>query len=897
MSEKLHTLIHQPRGNEHPYKRKPFERSPRDPVAGDEILLGAITRPPGAAQQVWVEWKAGQQEWQKLPAINLKTNDQETTWQARFPAFAADQCLLYRFCAQQDEQRLCSPEFELFIPGWRQPDRVTSVAMRGRQVNLSLGGLDGEAQAALTLSQIDANHLQIQWCWGSIIPETTGTGVDHPKFELVQNEGTIELLGQGLHIVINREPFRLNIITANGRSLLEQVESPRWLVGRNNNSSQVAMHFNSPEDEAFYGFGERFNQLNQRGQVLDVRVYEAYKNQGRLTYIPMPLHVSSKGYGLVVNTNRYVSYDLAAADPRIWSMTAELNDGALSYDIITADHPWKIVSQMTRFTAQPSLPPAWAFGPWMSGNDWNNQDLVMEQVRLTMEHGIPATVLVIEAWSDEATFYIWNEARYEPRSDSTPFGLTDFDFPEDGLWPDPKKMIDELHDSGLKVILWQIPALKTPEWIHDQSAHDKAHMIDKGYCVHEADGSPYKIRPFWFHDDLLLDVTNEEALEWWLDKRAYLLDEMGVDGFKTDGGEHMWGRDLQFSDGRSGAELWNLYPNLYVGAYYQFANEKRAEGAIIFSRAGYTGAQAFPCHWAGDENSTWPAFRASITAGLNAGISGIPFWGWDIGGFSGEIPSAELYLRSTAMATFCPIMQYHSEYNGRQQPSRDRTPWNIQERTGDDDVIPIFRRYANLRMNLLPYILSEAHYSSILGLPMMRALPLEYPDDPRCREYPYQYMFGRSLLVAPVVEPGQDSWQVYLPQGRWFDFWTGQGFDGRQTIDVVTGKGHIPVFVMQGSILPLNLDATFAIPSSVGNRIDGYKNLCFKVFGEEGAYDWFDSLSENLIELQIKYDAPRGQWTCIAPKNSSLIGPILEIGPISIFRLQMYSQQAQEQDS
>src|SRR6185436_5546113 len=155
------------------------------------------------------------------------------------------------------------------------------------------------------------------------------------------------------------------------------------------------------------------------------------------------------------------------------------------------------------------------------------------------------------------------------------------------------------------------------------------------------------------------------------------------------------------------------------------------------------GAQQYPAHWAGDENSTWEAFRHSIFAGLSAGVSGIPFWGWDIGGFSGEIPSAELYLRATAMATFCPIMQYHAEYNNHQLPSRDRTPWNIQDRTGDEAVIRTYRFYANVRMNLMPYLISEARHCVDTGQPMMRALALAYPNDPTCAQFPYEYQFGR----------------------------------------------------------------------------------------------------------------------------------------------------------
>src|SRR5690606_32649599 len=166
------------------------------------------------------------------------------------------------------------------------------------------------------------------------------------------------------------------------------------------------------------------------------------------------------------------------------------------------------------------------------------------------------------------------------------------------------------------------------------------------------------------------------AERWWFGKRRYLFDDLGVDGFKTDGGEHLWGRDLRAHDGSRGLELFNTYANRYVAAYHAFVQEATGSDGVTFSRSGYTSAQRHPIHWAGDEDSTWSAYRASIKAGLSSGVSGISMWSYDIAGFSGEIPPADLYLRSTAMAALCPIMQFHSEPHGASE-RRDRTPWNI----------------------------------------------------------------------------------------------------------------------------------------------------------------------------------------------------------------------------
>ncbi|MBK8048751.1 MAG: hypothetical protein IPK16_17480 [Anaerolineales bacterium] len=336
-------------------------------------------------------------------------------------------------------------------------------------------------------------------------------------------------------------------------------------------------------------------------------------------------------------------------------------------------------------TGRPDAPPpAWVFGPWMSSNEWNNQARVEHEVAMTRQHGIPATVLVIEAWSDEITFYTWNGAQFTPRSGDRAPRLADFTYPAAGPWPDPKRMVDDLHAAGIRLLLWQIPALKQGDEPSAQHDADVAYAIEQGYVIRRKDGSVYRNPAFWFNQAPIPDFTNPAAAAWWLSKRAYLLDEIGVDGFKTDGGEHLQGSDIVAFDGTTGSELVNAYPNLYVGAYYRFARARRNGDAIIFSRAGYAGAGAFPLHWEGDENSSWEAFRRSLIAGLTAGLGGILFWGWDIAGFSQALPTAELYLRATAMAAFCPIMQYHSEYTPPGEPSKDRTPWRVQEHSGDE---------------------------------------------------------------------------------------------------------------------------------------------------------------------------------------------------------------------
>jgi alpha-glucosidase (family GH31 glycosyl hydrolase) len=318
-------------------------------------------------------------------------------------------------------------------------------------------------------------------------------------------------------------------------------------------------------------------------------------------------------------------------------------------------------------------------------------------------------------------------------------------------------------------------------------------MVRDGHAVLEADGSPYHNRGWWFPQALMPDLSVQRTREWWTEKRRYLVRDLDVDGFKTDGGEHAWGQDLQYRDGRLGDEGNNLYPVHYARA---FGDLLRSEGKapVTFSRAGFTGSQAHGIFWAGDEDSTWQAYRSSITAGLTAASSGIVYWGWDLAGFSGPVPDAELYLRAAGASTFMPIMQYHSEFNHHRAPLRDRTPWHVAETTGDKTVVPVFRQFAQLRERLVDYLVEQARTTVATDAPLMRPLFFDHSDDPQIWAHPQQWLLGDDLLVNPVTAPGVTTWDTYLPNGRWVDVWTGQPEHGGQVVTRDVPIDLLPVY-------------------------------------------------------------------------------------------------------
>jgi alpha-glucosidase (family GH31 glycosyl hydrolase) len=254
-----------------------------------------------------------------------------------------------------------------------------------------------------------------------------------------------------------------------------------------------------------------------------------------------------------------------------------------------------------------------------------------------------------------------------------------------------------------------------------------------------------------------------------------------------------------FLDGTSGVESNNRFPTGYARAYGDLL-QSAGKPPVTFSRAGYVGSQAHGVFWAGDEQSTWEAFRASMIAGLNATASGVLYWGWDIAGFSGEIPEVELYLRAFAASAFVPIMQYHSEFSFHRVPSRDRTPWNIAQRRNDPTVIDAIRHIVALRDRLVPYLAEQARIAIATGTSLMRPVWFDAPRELGVWSTPLQWMLGDEILAAPVVEPGATTWPVYLPEGDWVVAWTGERVAGqREHIADVTNLSCAPAFVRERS--------------------------------------------------------------------------------------------------
>lgn len=823
-------IWHNPYGIEDLYETQPTERAPRDPAAGEMVYIKSTTWPIESGQIVWLTYTKNGVKQQDIGAAWKYNQGNNSYWEVAFGPFAKGDVIEYTVHADKDSQgtKDIGP-FSFTVAGWEKAQSVSLASQTGGTVVLNVTPNAGSFRPKLGLSFPTAGTLHFQ-----LSPKGNAQFESGITDYTVNDTGsTVVISTSALRVTVTKSPYGIAVydlinskaLTHNGGTGSEL----SWLTDGNNIISGVKEGYSSPSAEQFYGFGERYNGIQQRGKIVDTHVFNQYQNQGSKTYLAVPFFYSSKGYGVYLNSTYYSQFDMAATSASQYTFRADTNGASatpLDYYLISGN-PSEVISGYTQLTGKPQELPKWAFGLWMSANEWDRQSEVLDAVDKSKTNDIPATVVVLEQWSDENTFYIFNDSTYTAKPGSDAFQYNDFNF--SAKWPNPKAMTDTVHDNGMKLLLWQVPVLKHTDYAWEQKDNDEAYMVSQGYAVGNGSGGQYRTPTgSWFGDSLLLDFTNPSAVDWWMAKRGYLFDGVGIDGFKTDGGEMVWGRDASFYNGSNGQEMRNAYPNAYIKGYNDFSAQKTGTG-MTFSRAGTSGVQTKGAFWAGDQTSNFSAFKDAVSAGLSSGISGVPFWGWDLAGFTGSFPTSELYKRSTMMSAFSPIMQFHSE-KANPSTSEERSPWNVQARTGDSTIISHFQKYTNVRMNILPYIYSEAQQCSSDGTPLMRAMLIDFPNAPNVYALDEQYMFGRNLLVAPILNEGQTVKQVYLPDGEWIDLFHNSLTSGGGAKSYYSDVNTIPVYIRNGSIIPLNLNQDYQLGGSIGNDIVNYTNLVFRVY-------------------------------------------------------------------
>ncbi len=761
-------IIHKPYGNNHPYTPQKYERFPRDVHSGDIVTINAIT--------------------EDLTGLQLMLSVDGNTIEASEAKIIDD---IIKYKQYQVGPFKDSEQVSYYF----KTSKVTS-KMYEMPISPKIDGIIVEK--IIDDIVYFTNYAQKF----SITADEKGNY--HFNWNEVSDKKRVNLkLEKGFVVVADK----LWIDFAASK-IIDEAKAKVELVFKMNTPTK------------FFGFGQRYNEICQVNAEIDNYVYSQYKEQGIKTYIPMPIGFTNQEYAIFVNGYTNTKFAITTNELTVKHRL----DEAL---IILNGSYEKQIKNFRSFTKKPEQLPNYVFGPWMSSNNWDTQAEVIKQKNLTLDYDIPATVLVIEQWSDEATFYAFNDAKYiEKKSGHHQYDEYQFS----GKWPDPKAMVDELHAADLKCFLWQIPVIKyVPNIRHLQKNLDEKFAIENDYVIKHQDGKPYRIAEDWFKDSLVIDFTNEAAKNWWFDKRKYLVTDIGIDGFKTDGGECLFGNDIVMNQETDSEKVRNLYPETYIKSYYDFL-KANTESGFTFSRAGYLNAASYPAHWAGDERSTYAAFDRTIKAGINAGISGITYWGWDLAGFNGDIPTDDLFIRATQMATFCPIMQYHAESKG--EFNQDRTPWNIAERTENEAVINIYRYYAHLRMQLIPYVAKEAKKALAGGKPLMRALFLEH-DEENLFDVTDQYYFGDDILVAPVTEPGVTSRNVILSETMINAFELTEYSKGEH--EVSFNQLTFPLFFRKNSLIPMNIKTELGTGTK-NNETDNFTNLKFVYTGGNLTY-------------------------------------------------------------
>ncbi len=880
-------VYHQPYGYDNLYTREATERSPRDPAASQAVKINATTWPVEDGQAVWLAWTKNGIAQNDVAAQWQRSDGATSYWQAVFGPFAHADVISYSVLANQNQsnQQQIGP-FRFVATARAHVTRVTGHVDNGTSFDLSLAASDNAFTPKLRLAFATPDSLRVQFS-----PTGLGlTSIESRNYTLSEQSDRLTLTTSELDVVIEKQPYRLRLHRRGDNTPTVQEIDPLqlpslvWESGDAQSINRIEECLTTSPAELIYGFGERYDRFDQQGTQIETFIYNEYGDQAatRRTYLAIPFFLNSAGYALHLASTAYSRFKLGTDRPDALGIAVDtrgMANALLDYQIFTGS-PRRILDRYTAMAGRPLLPPKWCFGLWLSANEWNNQATVSREMDAAEQHAIPVTALVLEQWSDEATYYCWYGAQYTPKPGSDALNYADFTFPAGGAWPDPKAMVADAHRRGIRVVLWQIPILQEnfppspphyPTAAPPQLTNDKAYAVQQGYVVGDGLGSLARL-PLrsWKGGSLVPDFTNPNAVDWWMSKRAYLIDEVKIDGFKCDGGEAVFSHLNVFHDGRHGALMHNAYAGAYVGAYQAFVSTKLGPNGAVFSRAGSTGAQALSIYWAGDQLSSFEALQSAIRAGLSAGASGVPYWSWDLAGFAGPFPSAELYLRSAAMATFCPVMQLHGQWSSP-ETSATRTPWHVQAVTGDARVIPVFAKFANLRMNLLPYIYSEAKHAALHGAPMMRAMAIDYPDDAVAASLDEQYLFGGQMVVGPVTTEGAAVKDIYIPRGEWWDFWNSCPFTGPRVKLYGVPIDSLPVFARPGAIIPLNLDDEFELGGSVGNTVESVVNLVFRIHPLGlTSYDYFDDALNRIVTITVN-----GQW---ASRQVSVLVPALSSG-------------------
>jgi alpha-D-xyloside xylohydrolase len=619
------------------------------------------------------------------------------------------------------------------------------------------------------------------------MPEVIRVKVEHyrgvlkrtPSFDININEqalidakeddDNITIVSGGLSLVINKHTAAMTyyrdgekLTSSTGRDMAYIKTDWQGLPYDDGSEKDTYMRqmLSTGVDEHIYGTGERFTPFVKNGQSIQIW-NEDGGTSTEMSYKNIPFYISDKGYGVFINQTDKVELEIGTE--MVTRVQFSVPGESLDYFIINGPSMKEVLTRYTDITGKPGLPAPWTFGLWLSTSFTTNYDeeTVNKFVDGMFDHDIPLQVFHFDCfWMKD---FSWCDFEWDKR-----------------VFPDPVGMLKRLKAKGLKICCWINSYIGQESKLFDEG-------VEGGYFIKRKNGDVWQW-DMWQPGMAIVDFTNPEACKWYKSKLEALVD-MGVDCFKTDFGERI-PTDCVYYDGSDPKKMHNYYTYLYNKLVYEVLKEKKGEEeAVLFARSATAGGQKFPVHWGGDCWSDYESMEESLRGGLSLCLSGFGFWSHDIGGFEAT-STADVYKRWCAFG----LLSTHSRLHGS---SSYRVPWAY-----DEEACEVVSKFAKLKGKLMPYLYRNAIETNKTGVPSMRAMVLEFTNDPTCTYLDKQYMLGDSLLVAPIFNDKSLA-KFYLPEGKWTNYFTGEVKEGQKWYTETVPYTEIPLYVKENTILAL----------------------------------------------------------------------------------------------
>ena len=543
-----------------------------------------------------------------------------------------------------------------------------------------------------------------------------------------------------------------------GREITRIPAKTMGMMHRCDGHSFIVNGLNLGVGELVYGLGERFTPIVRNGQTVDIW-NEDGGTASEISYKNIPFYYTNRGYGVFVNHPGAVSFEVGSE--KVETVQFSVEDEELEYFVIYGPTPKEILRKYTALTGRAPRLPDWSYGLWLTTSFTTDYDeaTVNRFIDGFAQRNIPLQVFHFDCF--------WMKG----------FEWCSFEWDKE-MFPDPEGMLFRLHEKGLKICVWMNPYIAQKSPLFEEA-------MQAGYLVKKENGRVWQW-DLWQAGMGLVDFTNPDAVQWFKGKLRRLLD-MGVDCFKTDFGERV-PTDVVWYDGSDPQKMHNYYTYLYNQCVFELLKEEKGEEeAVLFARSATAGGQQFPVHWGGDSTSQYISMAETLRGGLSLADSGFAYWSHDIGGFEDD-GSADLYKRWVAFG----LLSSHSRLHGS---GSYRVPWHY-----DEEACDVLRFFVNLKAALMPYLKETAEEAHRTGVPVMRPMHLEFPDDPACEYLDRQYMLGSRILVSPVFSPdGRQGF--YLPKGRWQHLLTGETAEGGAFMEGTYDYFSLPLYVREGDPL------------------------------------------------------------------------------------------------